>query len=253
MSRRPIGSVRVGCSGWNYKSWRGRFYPADVPVTRWLEYYAQRFDTVEVNNTFYRLPERSTFEAWRLRLPPGFLVAVKASRFLTHMKRLRDPVEPLERLFSRASALGAQLGPVLYQLPASFTVDRARLETFVRALPGSSNGSAARHVVEFRHTSWYVADILGVLDSHGVALCLHDKEGSAIDEPAIGPFVYVRFHGPTGRYAGSYPRPHLQRWAQRLADEARQGRDVFAYFNNDPDAAAVANAMTLRSAIHDLL
>jgi uncharacterized protein YecE (DUF72 family) len=248
-----IGRVRVGCSGWNYKSWRGRFYPAEVPASRWLEYYAERFDTVEVNNTFYRLPERDTFEAWRRRVPSNFLAAIKASRFLTHMKRLRDPEEPLARLFSRASALGPVLGPVLYQLPASFTVSRERLAAFLDALPRAFGGRALRHVVEFRDPSWYVDDILALLDTHRVALCLHDKQGSAVEGPFVGPFVYVRFHGPTGTYAGSYVRPHLKRWAGRLADQARLGRDVFAYFNNDPDAAAVGNAITLRDTISELV
>jgi uncharacterized protein YecE (DUF72 family) len=253
MSKRDLGRVRVGCSGWNYKSWRGAFYPRDLAASRWLEYYAARFDTVEVNNTFYRLPERATFDSWRKRVPPGFLVTVKASRFLTHMKRLRDPEEPLTRLFSRASALGASLGPVLYQLPASLTADLARLEAFVGALPRDWDGRRIRHVVEFRDPSWYTADTFAVLDTHGIALCLHDKSGSAIAEPIVGPFVYVRFHGPTGVYAGSYSGGHLDSWAERLAAQARSGRDVFAYFNNDPDAAAVGNAIMLRSAIRQLI
>src|SRR5262249_46474120 len=128
MGSRASHHPRVGCSGWNYKSWRARFYPGELPTARWLEFYAKHFDTVEVNNTFYRLRERSTFADWRARVPRNFLVAVKASRFLTHMKRLRDPVEPLERLFSRAAALDGQLGPVLYQLPGSFRIDLTRLD-----------------------------------------------------------------------------------------------------------------------------
>ena len=134
-----VHSPRVGCSGWNYKSWRGRFYPRDLPVARWLEYYAARFDTVEINNSFYRLPDRSTFTSWRARVPPAFLFAVKASRFLTHMKRLLDPDDPLERLFSSVSGLGRRLGPVLYQLPPTLAIDLPRLDRFLRALPRSSS------------------------------------------------------------------------------------------------------------------
>ncbi len=244
-----MASVRVGCSGWNYKSWRGRFYPAEVPASCWLEYYAARFDTVEINNTFYRLPERDTFEAWRRRVPPSFLAAIKASRFLTHMRRLRDPDEPLARMFSRASALGPVLGPVLYQLPASLTVDRERLGAFLAALPPACDGRPLRHVLEFRDPSWYRDDIFELLDAHQVALCVHDKQGSALEGPFVGPFVYVRFHGPTGTYSGSYSQSRLKRWAERLADQVRKGRGVFAYFNNDPDAAAVGNAATLRAEI----
>jgi uncharacterized protein YecE (DUF72 family) len=239
--------VRVGCSGWNYKSWRNRFYPARLPTSQWLRFYTSHFDTVEVNNTFYRLPEQSTFAAWRAQVPAGFLFAVKASRFLTHMKRLRDPEEPLDRLFSRASALG----PVLYQLPAQFTRDLDRLDHFLQALPRKVNSTRLRHVMEFRDPSWYVADTFDLLDRRGVALCLHDKQGSNIDGPFVGPFVYVRFHGTSGHYHGSYGSAQLDHWARRLAEHAHDGKAVFAYFNNDPDAVAVANATSLRSSLSD--
>lgn len=240
--------LRVGCSGWNYKSWNGRFYPAGLPASQWLEHYAAVFDTVEINNTFYRLPEAATFAAWRAGTPPRFLIAVKASRFLTHMKRLRDPEEPLERLFSRVAALGPRLGPVLYQLPGQFHADAARLEDFLRALPRrlTPRGRRLQHVVEFRHPSWYTRAIFDLLERHDVALCLHDKAGSAIDHPWIGPFSYVRFHGTSGNYHGSYTDTQLRGWARRLAAESKVGRDVYAYFNNDPDATATRNAITLR-------
>jgi uncharacterized protein YecE (DUF72 family) len=244
---------RIGCSGWNYASWRGRFYPATLPPGGWLEYYAERFDTVEVNNTFYRLPERTVFEGWRTRIPPGFLVAVKASRFLTHMKRLRDPDEPLDRLFSRASALGPHLGPVLYQLPGNFQADLARLDAFLQALPRRLGRHRLQHAFEFRHPSWYVRETFEMLERRGVALCLHDKAGSAIDGPIVGPFVYVRFHGTSGRYHGSYSRQALDRWARRLAEQWTDGRQVHAYFNNDPDGVAVANATALRTALAELV
>jgi uncharacterized protein YecE (DUF72 family) len=239
-------AVRVGCSGWNYKSWRGTFYPSRLPIKEWFRYYASHFDSVEVNNTFYRLPEHSTFASWHAQAPAGFLFAVKASRFLTHMKRLRDPEEPLDRLFSRASALGPSLGPVLYQLPSRFTRDASRLEAFLDALPKTAGGSRLSHVMEFRDPSWYVPDIFELLSRRGVALCLHDKLGSAIDGPFVGPIAYVRFHGTSGQYHGSYRGAQLDRWAHRLSEQAAEGRPAFAYFNNDPEAVAVANARTLR-------
>lgn len=242
----------MGCSGWNYASWRGRFYPRDLPSTRWLEYYAARFDTVEVNNTFYRLPERSTFETWRETAPAGFLFAVKASRFLTHMKRLLQPEEPLERLFSRVAGLGRTLGPVLYQLPASFTINLPRLDDFLKALPRGP-GLTRLHVMEFRDPSWYIAETFAVLTRRRVALCLHDKQGSPIREPFVGPFVYVRFHGTSGRYHGSYSRRQLEWWAHALAEQVDAGRRVFAYFNNDPEAVATANAQTLREMIDKII
>ena len=245
--------ARVGCSGWNYKSWRERFYPRGLPPARWLAYYADRFDTVEVNNTFYRLPERSTFAMWRDRVPASFLMTVKASRFLTHMKRLREPEEPLRRLFSRASALERHLGPVLYQLPASFHLDLTRLESFLDALPRIWSSRRIRHVMEFRHPSWYVSETFQLLERHRVALCLHDKDGSTIAEPMTSPFVYVRFHGTSGRYHGSYSNRTLDAWAHRLAEQVQNRRAVFAYFNNDPDAVAVDNALYLRGAIAKLI
>jgi uncharacterized protein YecE (DUF72 family) len=249
--RRRAPALRVGCSGWNYKSWTNRFYPADLPQSQWLRFYARVFDSVEVNNTFYRLPEAATFADWRAQSPDGFLIAVKASRFLTHMKRLREPAEPLDRLFSRAAALGSRLGPVLYQLPGNFSIDLARMEAFVTHLPRTVRAEGRdlpiTHVIELRHPSWYVGETWDLVGGHLVTVCLHDKAGSTLVEPPIGPAVYVRFHGTSGHYHGSYPGTTLDRWAARLAEEWQDGRDVFAYFNNDPDAIATENARDLRA------
>lgn len=254
--RRP--ELRIGCSGWNYKAWRGAFYPADLPQAQWLRYYTQHFDTVEANSTFYRLPEGETFSAWAEQTPPGFLMAVKASRYLTHMKKLREPEAPLQRLFDRAAALGSRLGPVLYQLPGFQKFDRVRLERFLHALPERLPGRCRRkgarlqHVLEFRDPSWYVPDTFALLKEFDVALCLHDKRGAEIEVPPVGRVVYVRFHGTSGHYAGSYGAAALNRWAHRLADDWQAGRDVFAYFNNDPDATATRNARSLHGRIEAL-
>jgi len=251
----PVSArARIGCSGWNYKSWRGAFYPATVRVRDWLPHYASTLDTVEVNNTFYRLPEAETFALWRANTPTGFVMAVKASRYLTHLKRLKDPREPVTRLFERAAALGNRLGPVLYQLPGAFTRDLDRLSAFLDVLPrkwpiAGARGAVPRrltHVLEFRHPSWYVSETFDLLARANVSLCLHDKEGSTITGPPVGPVVYVRFHGTSGRYHGGYGDRALARWACRLAEHLRDGRSVYAYFNNDPDAVAVHNALTLR-------
>ena len=237
----PPGHARVGCSGWQYQHWRGDFYAADLPQTRWLEHYTTIFDTVEINNSFYRLPEADTFARWRARVPMRFLFAVKASRYLTHMKKLKDPEEPIERLFSRMRALGRHLGPVLYQLPPGWKLDRDRLEHFLQALPRDT-----RHVLEFREPSWYADEVLRLLERHRVALCLHDMPGSATGRERVGPFVYVRFHGATGKYGGSYPDDRLRSWAEWLGSERRKGADVYAYFNNDVGGHAPRNAVTLR-------
>ncbi len=242
-----LGRVRVGCSGWQYKHWRGAFYPADLPQTRWFEYYAARFDTVEINNSFYRLPERSTFVTWARRAPMGFEFAVKASRFLTHMKKLKDPQEPLDRLFSRMRGLGTHLGPVLYQLPPGLKPDVERLRTFLHLLP-----RGARHVLEFREPAWYTREISDLLEGAGVALCLHDMPGSATGRQRIGPFVYVRFHGADAKYAGTYSNERLARWAEWLAAERRTGTDVYAYFNNDVGGHAPRDAVTLRNMLEKI-
>jgi uncharacterized protein YecE (DUF72 family) len=231
--------VFIGCSGWQYRHWRGDFYPADLPQSRWLEYYAERFRTVEINNTFYRLPEAETFAAWRRRVPRGFVYAVKMSRFLTHMKKLKDPAGSLELFFSRATRLRGALGPILYQLPPKWPINLERLEIFLQALP-----KGRRHTMEFREPSWYSEAAFGLLKRHRVALCLHDMEGSASGRLEVGPFVYVRFHG-TARYSGSYSDRALDGWACWLAARARAKQKVFAYFNNDVGGHAPRDAERL--------
>jgi uncharacterized protein YecE (DUF72 family) len=239
----PDPNIRIGCSGWQYAHWRGLFYPTGLPQSRWLEHYAQQFDTVEVNNTFYRLPEAATFAEWRRRVPRGFEFAVKASRYLTHMKKLKDPEEPTARFFARARRLGAALGPVLYQLPPRWPVNLERLVGFLDALP-----RRRRHAIEFRDPSWYRDDVLALLNRRGVALCLHDMAGSATGHRAVGPFVYARFHG-VQKYSGRYDDATLAAWAKWLAGQNRDGRPVYAYFNNDVGGHAPRDAARLRHMI----
>jgi uncharacterized protein YecE (DUF72 family) len=238
---------RIGCSGWEYKHWRGDFYPLSIARTAWFAHYAGIFDTVEINNTFYRLPEQSTFRAWAGRAPAGFVYAVKASRFLTHMKKLKEPEEPLDRLFDRMKPLRDHLGPILYQLPPGWKLDRDRLEHFLQALP-----ERFRHAVEFRDPSWYADDVMRMLERYGVALCLHDMRGSETVRQRVGPFVYVRFHGSSERYGGSYSDTRLREWARWLVAEQHAGADVYAYFNNDVGGHAPRNALTLRNLMEEL-
>lgn len=237
--------ARIGCSGWQYKHWRGDFYPADLPQTAWLEHYTRHFDTVELNNSFYRLPSAAAFQAWRIRTPARFLFAVKASRFLTHMKKLKDPEDPLKRLFTPAHQLGGKLGPVLYQLPPRWAYDRDRFELFLRALP-----KRRLHAVEFRDPGWYNGESFALLTRYGVALCLHDMRGSQSPRITVGPFIYVRFHG-TERYTGRYPDEHLREWSAWLTDGTRRGLSVYAYFNNDSGGHAPRDARRLRDFMRD--
>ena len=234
-------NIRIGCSGWQYRHWRGDFYPAELAQTAWLGYYAQHFDTVEINNTFYRLPEAPTFSAWARRAPRGFVYAVKASRYLTHMKKLKDPAEPLARFFSRAGRLGPAFGPVLYQLPPHWPVNLDRLETFLKALPRTR-----RHAIEFREPSWYSDAVFALLERHKVTLCLHDMAGSASGRLLVGAFVYVRFHG-VQKYSGRYDDRTLEAWADWLAARSREGRPIYAYFNNDTGGHAPRDAVRLRA------
>ena len=237
--------ILLGCSGWQYKHWEGDFYPTGLAQKLWFSYYATQFDTVEINNSFYRLPPPETFAKWREQAPRGFVYAVKASRFLTHMKKLKDPEEPLFRFFENARQLGPHLGPVLYQLPPGWKLDLDRFEHFLCALP-----KGYRHTIEFRETSWYDERVYALLRRHKVALCLHDMQGSATGKLSVGPFIYVRFHHGTSKYSGRYPDERLDQWADWLAERAAEGLDVFAYFNNDTGGHAPRDAVRLRDRLH---
>jgi len=237
-------SIRIGCSGWQYRDWRGRFYQRDLPANRWLEFYAERFDTVELNASFYRLQPAATYRAWKRRLPPKFVMAVKASRYLTHTQRLRDPSEPLARLWRRVDELGPHLGPVLYQLPPRWSFNAERLATFLDAVPAGRS-----QAIEFRDRSWDQAEARVLLARAGVALCLHDMPGSNPEPTPAGPFVYVRFHGAGQRYGGRYRLDTLRAWAERLETWAQQGLPSWVYFNNDIDGQAPRDAMRLRELV----
>jgi uncharacterized protein YecE (DUF72 family) len=246
--------IRVGCSGWVYKHWAADFYPSDLPQTRWLDHYSRTFDTVEINNSFYRLPEWRTFAGWGRRVDDTFLYAVKASRFLTHMKRLIEPQEPIDRLLKRARHLGTNLGPLLYQLPPRWVPDANRFETFLASLPKTvdlprrAGRIPLRHAVEFRDARAYSSPLMKLLERYDVALCLHDMKESASPRVAIGPFTYVRFHGTT-RYGGRYPDDHLADWAAWIRQAHDRGRDVFVYFNNDTGGHAPRDAVRIRELV----
>ncbi|RZI76965.1 MAG: DUF72 domain-containing protein [Pseudomonas sp.] len=240
--------VRIGCSGWVYPHWRGVFYPEGLPARRWFEFYAEQFDTVEINNSFYRLPKAETFDAWREQAPARFRYAVKANRFLTQAKKLKDCADPLKRMMAPFRHLGETLGPVLYQLPPRFKLNLERLESFLTLLPQD-----VVNVFEFREPSWYTQAVFDLLDRHGASICVHDMPGSASERIAIGPVAYLRFHGGIAKYWGRYRDEHLLEWADWIAGQARSGRPVWAYFNNDPEAHAVADAQTLRGMVGQAL
>jgi len=233
--------IRIGTSGWHYNHWAGLFYPAGLAKSKWLEHYAGHFDTVEINNTFYQLPKRVTFENWHKQAPADFLYTVKANRYITHIKRLKDPQEPLERFFERACLLKENLGPVLYQLPPNFHKDLERLRAFIEVLP---KGREA--VFEFRHNSWFSEDTYKLLSEFNAGFCIHDMPGVPTPRVVTADIIYIRFHGPTGRYEGNYSKSALQDWADWLKENIRKARAFYAYFNNDIHAYAVRNAKQLK-------
>jgi len=237
-----VKPVHIGCSGWNYKDWRERFYPKGLPARRWLEHYAEHFDTVEVNNTFYRLPTLSAVQGWADQSPRGFVFTVKASRYLTHIKRLTDLDQGVRRYYERIQPLidAKKLGPVLWQLPGNFQRDDDRLRAALNALP---NG---RHCFEFRHPSWFVDEVYDLLRKRRVALVIGDHPERPFQsyEMTAG-WTLVRFHyGHRGRN-GNYSAREIEEWAKRIG-KWRERTEVFAYFNNDWSAYAVNNALELK-------
>lgn len=240
-----MARVRIGTSGWVYKHWRGRFYPEAVPAARWFDFYASRFDTVELNTSFYRQPERRTFERWRAASPADFRFAVKLNRFVTHYKRLAITAESVARSYDTMAGLGPKLAVVLAQLPPRMRFDPARLEAFLRAV----SRRRRRHALEPRDASWLTDDALAALRKRDVALCVIDTPRWPSRLAVTADFVYVRFHGPAGLYASNYPDRDLREWAERIRAWRDQGLDVFAYFNNDANAYAVFNAFRLRELV----
>ena len=226
----------VGTSGWQYPDWRLTFYPREVPQRELLRHYAERFGTVELNNSFYRLPEASSFRRWREETPDDFVVAVKMSRFLTHLKRLRDPEEPAARFLERAGELGPKLGPILVQLPPRMRADPERLAATLDCFP-----ERTRVAVEFRDDSWYDDRVRAVLERHGAALCLADSPRRRTPEWRTAPWGFVRFHEGRASPHPCYGRRALATWAERIAG-LWPGADVYCYFNNDTHACAVRDA-----------
>jgi uncharacterized protein YecE (DUF72 family) len=235
-------AVHVGTSGFVYRHWRGIFYPEDLPAKRWLAFFAAEFRTCELNTTFYRLPTPEAVDAWRKGTPASFVFAAKGSRYVTHVKRLKEPVEALRRFFEVVGRLRSKLGPVLWQLPPQMKPDLARLEAFLAALP-----RGVRHAVEFRNADWYGDEVADLLDAHGAAFCEHDLVARAPPRHTGG-FRYLRLHGATGKYQGRYGADGLAPFARSLAD----GPEAWVYFNNDIGGHALLDARELGAQLRRL-
>jgi uncharacterized protein YecE (DUF72 family) len=244
-----MAKAHIGTSGWNYKHWwNGEFYPKELEPTQWLSYFIQEFDTVEINNSFYRLPSEETFDAWHRQAPFNFVFAVKASRFLTHIKRLKDPEEPLELFFSRAKHLKEHFGPVLFQLPPQMKADLDRFEIFLDALDRHGHKKDRRCVIEVRDATWLVPTVFDQLRKHHVALCFADWRDTHVVEPVTCDFVYVRRHYGPGK-GGNYPKKDLDGDVKQIRDWLKRGLDVYLYFNNDMGGHAIRNAKYIRDTL----
>ena len=231
--------VIIGTSGWQYKHWKERFYPKTVPQKAWLEYYAERFQTVESNAAFYMLPKQETFRAWAERTPDDFLMTVKMNRYVTHIRRLKDSVESIGRFLDHAANLGPKLGPVLLQLPPNLKADLGTLDESLTAMEGR-----APVAVEFRHATWFTDETRALLESRDAALCMADRGSRPISPlwKTTPDWTYLRFHAGTAAPEPCYGRSSLRTWAQRLADEWGRDADIWVFFNNDPEGCALRDA-----------
>jgi len=235
------GTAYIGTSGWNYENWRNGFY-GDTPQKRWLRFCAERFSAIEVNGTFYRLQEKSTFKKWRDETPKDFVFAIKGHRYVTHNKKLLDVEDAVIRCRESASPLGKRLAAMVWQLPAFLKKDIRRLEKFVETL---RHWETTRHAIEFRHRSWFDDEVADCLEKHAVAVCMSDAPDWTMWKEVTTDLVYIRLHGHTRKYASNYSKPTLRRWATRMRSWLSENRDVHVYFDNDAEGAAPRNALTL--------
>ena len=234
----------IGTSGWYYDDWRRRFYPQEIKKSAWLEFYSRHFATVELNNTFYRLPSETAFINWYNATPDDFIFALKASRFITHIKKLKDTREAVNNFMSRAALLKEKLGPVLYQLPPARYRDDGLLEAFLTNLP-----PGYRHVLEFRHESWLADEVYDILRRYRAGICVFDMPDLTCPPLATADFAYIRFHGKDSLYASSYSDEELANWVTRIGELAQSLDTVYIYFNNDVQGFALKNAETIRNLI----
>lgn len=234
------GKIHIGTSGWHYAHWKGPFYPTKIADKQLLGFYMEHFATVEINRTFYSLPQKSVFDGYAKAAPKGFIFAVKASRFITHVKRLTDPKAPLKRFFTAIEGLKKHLGPILFQLPPNWKVNSERLEAFLKSLP-----KGHRYTFEFRDESWLREDIYALLRKHNAAFCIYELDHFLTPSLITADFLYVRLHGPGSAYSGNYSKAALKKWASLFQKEAKKGKDIYCYFDNDQAGYAPKNALEL--------
>lgn len=242
-----MSKVFIGTSGFSYDDWVDDFYPLDIASNKRLEYYGQHFNSVEINNSFYHLPQKKTFQKWAKAVPDDFIFSVKANRYITHMKNLMVDQEPINRLLNRAEPLGNKLGPILFQLPPQWNLNLERLKKFVNILP-----SDYRFVFEFRNKSWCKKEVYKLLRKNNIGFCIHDHQDAPSPEIVTADFVYLRFHGPNGDYQSKYNQREIEKWANKIKEWQKQKLNIFAYFNNDFEAFAIDNARYLEQLTCDI-
>lgn len=239
MRRKPL--LKIGTSGWMYNHWKGVFYPSDIASEEMLSFYSRYFDTVEINNTFYKKPEIENIKSWQQRAGSDFIFSVKANRYITHMKNLKEVEKPIKNLLGALQYLKKNLGPILFQLPPRWYVNFSRLKEFLETLPENY-----LYAVEFRHSSWYSEEVFRALQKNNIAFCIHDHRDAPSPEIMTADFIYLRFHGPGGYYSSKYDDEQLSEWAGKIKKWLNRGRDVYSYFNNDASGYAIENSRQLK-------
>ncbi len=246
MKKNPL--IHIGTSGWHYAHWEGPFYPKGISKKDYLKYYTRFFQTVEINNSFYHLPRKETFKNWREMTPANFIFSVKASRYITHVKKLKDSKEPLQNFLKVASGLKEKLGPILFQLPPGWSCNAERLREFLQILPPHY-----RYTFEFRNSSWFSKEIYEILAKYNIAFCLYELEGQITPRKVTADFIYVRLHGPGKAYQGQYSQKTLKEWAEFFVAFYKQGKDVFCYFDNDEAGYAALDGQRLKDLVLALI
>lgn len=235
------GHIYIGTAGWHYDHWKGPFYPENLSAKQMLGFYSQHFQAAEINNSFYQLPSPETLDTWRTTVPQNFVFAVKASRYITHMKKLKDPQQPVQHFLHGISPLGNRLGPILFQLPPRWKCNPSRLQEFLEVLP-----DGLRYAFEFRDTTWFNDKVYAALEQANAAFCIYQLDGTLSPLAVTADFAYIRLHGPEGPYQGCYDQTTLAYWAEAIANWAGEGKDVFCFFDNDQHGYSAHNAHSLQ-------
>ncbi|MCF7888205.1 MAG: DUF72 domain-containing protein [Candidatus Omnitrophica bacterium] len=236
--------IHIGTSGWHYKHWANKFYPKNLKLAQFFDYYLEKLNTVEINNSFYQLPKKSTLQQWNKKAPKNFIFSIKASRYITHLKKLKDPKESTKKFFKAIKPLGKKIGPILFQLPLAWKLNAERLENFLKILPKDY-----KYSFEFRNQQWFDNKVYRLLEKYNAAFCIYDLAGNLSPKKVTADFIYIRLHGPGEAYQGDYSKRKLKNWAKQFSHWQKKKKEVFCYFDNDQAAYAAKNALELQDIV----